>query len=252
MNLKAITPLILTYNEEANISRTLDRLHWAERIVVVDSYSTDSTLDILSSYESVEVYQRTFDHFADQCNFGLEQIKTGWTLSLDADYVLSQSFLSELQALTPAADGYAAVFTYCIFGKPLRGNLYPPRTVLYKTSRASYDRDGHAHRVKVGSSIGKLHSPIYHDDRKPLFSWLDAQKRYAKIEAEKLEAQSSNALGAADRLRKTGLAPFAVPLYCLIRKRLILDGEAGLYYTMQRTYAEALLALYILDNRLRG
>jgi hypothetical protein len=58
-------------------------------------------------------------------------------------------------------------------------------------------------------------------------------------------------LSAADRLRKTGLAPFVIPFYCLLRKGLILDGKAGLYYTLQRTYAEVLLALNRLDGALR-
>jgi glycosyltransferase involved in cell wall biosynthesis len=47
--LEKITPLILTYNEEPNIDRTLQQLRWAKEIIVIDSYSTDRTLDILKS-----------------------------------------------------------------------------------------------------------------------------------------------------------------------------------------------------------
>ena len=53
-----ITPIIITYNEEANIARTLDRLIWARRILVIDSGSTDGTLDIIRSYPRAEVVHR--------------------------------------------------------------------------------------------------------------------------------------------------------------------------------------------------
>ena len=62
MDRTTITPLILTYNEEANIDRTLGRLTWADRVVVVDSYSTDATVDLATSYDNVDLVQREFDH----------------------------------------------------------------------------------------------------------------------------------------------------------------------------------------------
>ncbi|MGH8650120.1 MAG: glycosyltransferase [Burkholderiales bacterium] len=66
--LENITPLILTYNEAPNIERTLRQLTWAKRIVVVDSFSTDETLDILKEFQQVQVYQRKFDTAASQDN----------------------------------------------------------------------------------------------------------------------------------------------------------------------------------------
>lgn len=78
--------MIITYNEAANIRRTLDKLGWARRIVVIDSGSTDETLEIARSYSRVEVIYRKFDNFASQCNYGISQVTTPWVLSLDADY----------------------------------------------------------------------------------------------------------------------------------------------------------------------
>jgi len=97
----SVTPLVITYNEAANIARTLDRLLWARRIVVIDSGSTDETLQILRSYPQAEVIHRAFDDFASQCNFGIDQVETPWVLSLDADYELSTGFLDEIQRLCP-------------------------------------------------------------------------------------------------------------------------------------------------------
>jgi len=90
--IEQITPLILTYNEAPNIDRALERLTWANRIVVIDSFSDDETLDILANYPQVEVNQRRFDTHALQWNYGLEKINTKWILSLDADYILSEQF----------------------------------------------------------------------------------------------------------------------------------------------------------------
>lgn len=253
MNASVITPLLLTYNEEANIDRTLRRLTWAERVVLVDSYSEDATVHIATSYENVDLYQREFDHFADQCNFGLERIETEWVLSLDADYLCSTELISEIQALpeSPSVDGFSAEFVYCIFGRPLRATLYPPRTVLYRRAKAEYQRDGHRHRVQVEGPVGTLDAPIYHDDRKSLGRWLDNQREYAEREAEKLSDVCGGSL--ADRFRRTSVvAPLVVPVYCLFGKGLILDGWAGWYYTLQRTSAEILIALVRLDRKLRN
>jgi glycosyltransferase involved in cell wall biosynthesis len=253
--LDRVTPLILTYNEEANLGRVLDGLAWARRIVVLDSFSTDATLEIARAHPNVEVHQRAFDSFAGQCNYGLGLIETDWVLSLDADYVCPPLLAEELRQLPedPAEHGFKASFRYCVFGKPLRGTLYPPRTVLYRAASARYEQDGHAHRVRVDGPVGELRSVIDHDDRKPLPAWFAAQRRYAEQEADKLLATPPEALGRADRLRlKKWPAPVLAPLYALIARGGALDGKAGLYYALQRAFAEIALALCLLDRDLRA
>jgi glycosyltransferase involved in cell wall biosynthesis len=84
--IEAITPLIITFDEAPNIARTLDKLAWARRIVIVDSGSTDGTVDVVACYPQVSLFKRAFDSLADQCNFGLAQVESEWVLSLDADY----------------------------------------------------------------------------------------------------------------------------------------------------------------------
>src|SRR2546427_9546878 len=129
-----ITALILTYNEAPNIARTLDRLRWAHRIVVIDSYSTDETVEIVNRFSNVDLIQRRFDSFARQCNFGLEHIGSPWVLSLDADYLLSDELVMEMASLKSdtSVSGYRVRFHYCIQSTRLRASLYPPRTVLYR------------------------------------------------------------------------------------------------------------------------
>jgi glycosyltransferase involved in cell wall biosynthesis len=249
--LDRITPLILTYNEDANINRTLGQLTWAKQIIVIDSYSTDKTLEILYSYPQVNVFQRKFDSFARQCNYGLEKIISEWVLSLDADYFLTDQLINEIENLliNSNINSYSIRFKYCVFGEPLRGTLLPPRKVLYKKENAVYQDDGHAHRVQLLGESTFLKSYIYHDDRKSLNRWLQAQDRYMVIEAKKLGLTPVSQLSLSDRIRKTKiLAPGIILFYCLIINGCLLDGWAGWYYTLQRILAEVWLSIRLIEH----
>jgi len=255
--LNQITPLLLTYNEAANIGRTLDRLSWARDIVVVDSLSTDETRAILSRYANVRVYERAFTTHAEQWNFGLEHtgITTEWVLALDADFVLSADAVGELTALSPpkAVGGYRASFTYCIDGKPLRSAVYPPVTVLYRRAAARYQQDGHTQRVRIDGLVIPLTARILHDDRKPLSHWIASQVRYMRLEADKLASAPSSSLANVDRVRKLiVLAPPLMFLRCLFVGGGILDGWPGLFYALQRTTAELILSLSLVERRVLG
>jgi glycosyltransferase involved in cell wall biosynthesis len=246
-----ITPLILTFNESPNLNRTLDRLTWAKRIVVIDSYSTDKTLEIAQSYPYVEIFQREFTTHTNQWNYGLEQVKTEWVLSLDADYVLTEELIAEINALPKdsIADGYFAQFKYCVFGKPLRATLLPPREVLFRKEKAVYVDDGHTQRLHVNGQSAMLYSYIYHDDRKPLSRWLWAQDRYMIIETKKLLETPAGELSFGDRIRRQRIvAPFVILFYCLILNKGILDGWAGWYYGLQRMLAEILLSIRLIET----
>jgi glycosyltransferase involved in cell wall biosynthesis len=249
------TPLLITFNEIQNIARIVGRLDWARRIVVIDSGSTDGTLEFLARDPRIEVHHRAFDSFAQQCNFGLAQIRTEWVLSLDADYELSDEINTELGRLQPGAGdaGFRASFVYRIYGRPLRGTLYPPRTVLYRVAGARYENEGHGHRIRLPGNVSALNGVIYHDDRKPLARWLNSQLKYASIEAAHLLEAAPAELSFSDRIRRRGwLAPFLVVAYVLFVKRALFDGRAGWFYAFQRLSAEVLLALELLDRRLSG
>ena len=87
-----------------------------------------------------------------------------------------------------------------------------------------------------------------HDDRKSLSRWLASQDRYLLIEAKKLLATPYRELDWVDKIRKVKfLAPLIMPLYCLFVKRLILDGWAGFFYTLQRTLVELLLSIRLIE-----
>jgi glycosyltransferase involved in cell wall biosynthesis len=256
LNLADITPVILTLNEEANLGRTLAALAWARDIVVVDSGSTDATAAIVARTPTARLVVRPFDSAARQWNFAVHEtdVATEWVLALDADYGLSREFVRELDELEPEAGVFAfrARFTYCVFGRPLRGSLYPPVAVLFRRALGVYVQDGHTQRLKVAGVVRNLRAPIRHDDRKPLSAWLASQARYAGLEAEKLGANDGAALGWPDKLRQlVVIAPVATLVYCLFWKGTLLDGWAGLFYALQRSVAELVISLELVRRRLR-
>ncbi len=254
MELRDITPVILTFNEERNIQRVLDRLIWARNVVVVDSFSTDRTLAIVDSYPNVRRVQHAFDNFDRQWSYAVTDtgIDTEWVLALDADFVLSDAFVRALEAL-PIDDtvtGYEAKFRFCIYGRPLRRSLYPPRIVLFRRWSVTFTQDGHAHRVEVAGATRPLPEPLDLDDRKPLARWVVNQDKYVQLERVKLKSLPYKQLELPDRIRVHRVfAPVLVLFYCLFVKRMILAGLPGWYYTDQRVGFEILLSLYLIEDR---
>jgi glycosyltransferase involved in cell wall biosynthesis len=250
-----ITPVILTYNEAANIGRSLERLTWAKEVVIVDSASTDDTLAIAGRFPNVRTVQRPFDTHAQQWRFAVEEtgIVSDWILRLDADYMVEPALRDELTGLSPDAQtaAYEIAFTYCIDGRPLRASLYPALPVLFRRGKAGFVQDGHTEKLRIDGAVARVSNRLLHDDRKSLERWLQSQSRYQAQEAEKLLARSWSELSWPDRLRRTRfLGPLAVAVHCLFVKGLIFDGSAGLLYTAQRVTADLILSMHLLRRDL--
>ena len=236
-----VTPVILTRDEEANIARTLTQLAWARDVVVVDSLSTDATVEIAQSFPNVRVVQRALDDLASQWTFAVAQAKTKWVLTLDADYFVPDGFIDELQSLDTSRVGYIAEFDYAMNGRKLRGSLYTPRAVLLRRDAATFYMDGHTQRVRVDGETAPLRTRFVHDDRKTFKRFVARQRVYMRNEAEKIRRGEN--LNFAGRVRKLRVvAPFAVLVQTLFVKGLILDGVAGLHYVLERVVAELILS----------
>lgn len=243
MRLNLITPVLLAFNEEDNIARSLEHLHWAALIIVLDSGSTDDTEWICRSNPRVQWHHRPFDSFAGQWNYARSLVRTPWMLALDADYLLPEEFVCALETFDPQdAAGVRIPFRYCISGHPLRASLLPPRITLFQPGHTEVLPDGHTQQMRVHGRVVDFPHPIWHDDRKPFSRWWTSQKKYARQEAEKLKTTPWGRLSPQDQLRKlTPLSPLAVAIWCLFVKGLFLDIPRGWIYTGQRVLAECAL-----------
>lgn len=250
-----ITPVIITANEERNIGRTLQQLAWAKDVVIVDSVSSDATVELARQFPNVRLFSRPFDTLAQQWSFAVEatSIGTPWVLALDADYIVTPELVEEMRELDPPTrvTGYITPFIYAIYGRPLRGSLYPAKATLLRLGRFTFFQDGHTQRVRPDGLLRELRSPIVHDDRKGLARFFQRQLRYMQDEADKLRSMPKRR-SLRDRLRRMPLiAPPLVFLHTLFVKGVIRDGRAGIYYALERLAAELILSMILIDRDLR-
>jgi glycosyltransferase involved in cell wall biosynthesis len=251
---ESICPVVLTFNEELNLARVLERLGWARKIIVVDSFSTDTTEVIARRYPNVEFHQRRFDSHAAQWNAALALVPSDyeWVLALDADYVLSPALVDEIATggFDHAADAFFVRFSYVFGGRVLRCGIYPPVAILFRRGSATYRQDGHTQRLNVvGLRLGWLYGVVFHDDRKSIRQWLSAQASYALWETELPDSH-----GLLRRLlrRVPPLAGLASFVYVYVCRLGFLDGRAGLSYASQRACAESMIAMSRLCRSLES
>lgn len=96
MHKHQISAALITFNEESNIARTLEKLTWCDEIVVIDSNSTDKTKEICASF-GAKVYSKEFNGYGEQKRFLVEKCSFDWVLSVDADEVLTDELINEIQ-----------------------------------------------------------------------------------------------------------------------------------------------------------
>jgi glycosyltransferase involved in cell wall biosynthesis len=192
---KALTALVITYNEEQNIKAVLDNLAFADEIIVVDSFSLDTTFEIASSFKNVKVAQRIFDNFASQRNYALSLATNSWILFIDADERLTTKLENEISNIINDQDSASAYFMYRTFmfqNKKLRFSGWQTDKIirLFKKEEAHYNHEKIVHeKLIVSGTIGKLKNKLVHysyssyEDYKQkmiLYGQLKAQEELAK------------------------------------------------------------------------
>lgn len=194
-----VTILVAVKNEEANLARCLAALGPAARLVVLDSHSEDRTAEI-ARQAGAEVAQ--FDYsggYPKKRQWALEtlHIDTPWTLLLDADEVVPDALWDEIRAVTadPAsADGYLITKGFHFLGRAFRfGGFSFDALLLFKTGQARFERlvedparalDMEVHeRVILEGRVGRLRTPLIHEDFKGLEAYIRRHNQYSTWEA---------------------------------------------------------------------
>jgi len=274
----SIAVVILTYNEETNLSACLAAVRWADDLLVVDSGSQDGTLAIAQTYGArILVHQAQPFLISAQRNYALEAggITTEWVLFIDADEIVTDALRNELQQAIAAAPtnliGYRLAPKFMFLGSWLR------YCQAYPVWHDRLLRNGHLRFTggvwesfdlteQTNVTIGYLQEPyLHHSVNKGIGDWLTKHSRYATAEALDILATLGypvdDPLYTQRTVRKRALrnlAAFFWPLRPLLRflvmyigQRGFLDGVPGLLYSLMIASYEFVIVLKVIELRRR-
>jgi len=216
---KKVSVVIVTKNEESNISECIKSVFWADEIIVVDSGSKDRTCDI-SRKLGADVIERDWIGYADQKNFAINQTKNNWVLSLDADEIISEELRKILYSILEKDSiykGYKFPRKNIFFGKWMRyGDLWPDYQIRLFDKGKSFFNDRYVHEsVQVNGEICQLNEPIIHHSYENVSEFFQRQKDYALLSAkESLKKEIS--------LNRTDI--FFRPFWRFFRSYIIKSG----------------------------
>lgn len=267
-----ISILILTLDEEVNLPGCLKSIEWCDDIVILDSHSKDRTLQIARDF-GCRIYQRRFDNYAAQRNYGLKKIEYAhdWVFMLDADERFSPELTQEIYRVVPAApetiDLYRIRRKDYFMGRWIKHAMAYPIWFgrLVRPERVWVERKINEEYHCKGQ-VGYLQEHIIHYPfNKGLKHWFDRHNRYSSMEAELVAKQGVGVewrgLFSSDpTVRRKNLKnlSFALPLrpamvffYLTLIKKGILDGVPGITYAFLRSFYEAMIDLKVKEIRLR-
>lgn len=186
-----LTVIIITKNEEKNIARCLDSVKWADEIIIVDSGSTDRTIDIASQYPNVKVYKQQWLGYGPQKNIALSYATNSWILALDADEVLSSELTDNIQKKiqqehSASVYKFKRLSQFC--GKWIHhgdwGNDIIPR--LFKKDSARYSNDMIHEKLIYNEKDALLSGILKHYSQESISISLSKLNNYSDATANRL------------------------------------------------------------------
>lgn len=225
--MEPISAALITRNEESNIEEALQSLAWTDEIVVVDSGSTDKTLEICRRYTD-RIFSRTWTGFVDQKNHAAAMASHDWILSLDADERITQTLRSEIGELRRKgmeSAGYRVPRLAFFMGRWIRhGDWYPDYQLRLFDRRRGRWQGGRVHEsVRVEGTPGMLRGEILHYTYRTLSDYLHRLEVYST-----LAAQDYGDRGRRASMVKVLGNPMAAFAKGYLVKGGFLDGGPGL------------------------
>lgn len=222
--------VLITHNSEAVLPACLQSLTFADEIVIVDSGSTDATLDIARRFNA-KVVQQHWLGFGKQKQFAVAQASHDWVLCVDTDERVSDALRTNLLKELEAPRFHAYDMPRCnrFLGRWLRhGEGYPDFSLrLFDRRYANWSDDAIHEKVVTAGPVGRLTGDLLHESEQGFADYLAKQDRYTTLQAEQLYARGKRA-GVA-RMLLSPLLRF-VKFYFL---RLgFLDGIPGLRHIL--------------------
>jgi len=244
-----VAVVMIAYNEARSIAAVLDSIEgWAEEVFLVDSYSTDETVDIALA-RGVTVIQRPFRGFGDQWDFAVRQlpIRAPWTMKLDPDERPTPELKAAIEAAIAAdeQDGIIVSRRLWFMGRPLAVRQEILR--LWRTGICRFEDVAVNEHPVVEGRLAQVKGDLEHHDSPSLHAWYVKQNRYTTAEA--IAAVRNEGLSARPALLGSPLerrmwlkriywqAPFrhlAMYLYCLLGQRAWRSGRVGFIWARHR------------------
>ena len=222
-----ISAAIITFNEERNVARAIESLRCCDEIVVVDSGSTDRTVELATKH-GARVLDMAWRGYAGQKNYASECCENDWVLSLDADESLSEALEAEIWQIKkngPEFDAYTMPRLAQYLGRwILHSGWYPDRKVrLFDRRRAKWVGSYVHESVMVEGTIGHLNSNLLHFTCSSLSEHLKTMDRYTTLAAEQLVNQEAQ-IG----WKELALDPAWTFFRTYVMQGGFLDGTEGL------------------------
>lgn len=230
-----LTAIILTRNEARHIVACMESLHWADRIVVFDSYSEDQTT-FLAEQAGAEIYRRRFDNYAAQRNAALEAIETDWVFFVDADERGTPELAVEIRRVITERpeDGWYVPRHNMVFGRlTLGAGWYPDYQFrLMRQGKARYSRPVHE-IAEVDGAVGYLENPLIHHNYEDPAHFHTKQRFYVEHDATILKDN-----GVRPKPRNYVLQPLRQFWWRFVTLRGYRDGLHGLRLSLYMAYYE--------------
>lgn len=186
-NTPKISVFIIAFNEEKVIGQCLEKLFWANEIIVIDSGSTDATVEICEKFGAKVIYNKFVD-FGKQKQFALNQTNNDWVLSLDADEVLSDALIEEIQNLNFSNDfnGYLIPRTHVFLNKIFKFGSENKKPILrfFKKSTGSFLQNKVHEKIEVQGKIGILKNEMLHYTVFDISTAIQKQTKYSLMSGE--------------------------------------------------------------------
>jgi glycosyltransferase involved in cell wall biosynthesis len=224
--------VLITLNEAANLPRTLTSVRGLGELIVVDSGSTDATLDIARSF-GAQVFTEPWKGFGPLKNSAIDRATGEWILSLDADEEVSPQLAGEIGALLagqPECTAYLIPRLNHFLGRPLRhGGYWPdPKLRLFRRGTARFeDRPVHE-TMHSDAPTGRLKAHLIHHCYPTLTEYVEHMNRYSDLTGQMLVNTSRAGSSWIWLVWNAFLNPAATFLYNYLFRFGILDGREGL------------------------
>jgi len=221
-----ISAVVITYNEENNISRCLESLSWADEIVVVDSFSQDRTKEIASSFTD-KIFDLEWQGFGKQKEFARTKASYDWVLSIDADEVVSEKLREEIKGIinkNDSLDDYYIPRLSNFLGRWIKHSSWYPDYVLrlFKKDKAKFDESLVHEKLILEGRGGVLKNEILHYTDPDISHYLLKMNKYTSLSAEMLSSEGKNAT-----LFDLLFRPMAIFFKMYLFKSGFLDGWQG-------------------------